>query len=352
MLNNFLSATALAATSEAIAFGASQGIDMKTILDIVNASTGRNSATDDKFPTPHHARQLRRRLHRQAAAEGHPPLSGERARRRHPRRDRQRRWWTCGAWTRTCPARTSPQMYPLHAEGTAAQAASGAARCPRAPGGNHRSLADVLRVPRQGFGPLQQDATQIGWGKGDKAMPSGWNLETLRKRQRSAGQRAAIEPLAGVRGLQARAAHAPGRVRAGHRRPGAALQRVPLHATRSRCTPPTSGRALRDRPRVERRYRSRDHRHHHHAGDARHLAGPLLYEDFADFYAQAKEAFRSRPWNVVLIGANRQQLVNTRVPWGTPLPISTRQPGPAAYRKGDPGAPRIGPVFRGTSPSS
>src|SRR5512145_2154378 len=50
LLNNFLSATALAATSEAIAFGVSQGIEMKTVLDIVNASTGRNSATDDKFP--------------------------------------------------------------------------------------------------------------------------------------------------------------------------------------------------------------------------------------------------------------------------------------------------------------
>jgi len=50
LLNNFLSATSLAATSEAIAFGTRQGIEMKTILDIVNASTGRNSATDDKFP--------------------------------------------------------------------------------------------------------------------------------------------------------------------------------------------------------------------------------------------------------------------------------------------------------------
>jgi 3-hydroxyisobutyrate dehydrogenase len=49
VLNNFLSATALAATSEAVAFGTAQGIDMKTILDIVNASSGRNSATDDKF---------------------------------------------------------------------------------------------------------------------------------------------------------------------------------------------------------------------------------------------------------------------------------------------------------------
>jgi 3-hydroxyisobutyrate dehydrogenase-like beta-hydroxyacid dehydrogenase len=50
LLNNFLSATALAATSEAIAFGVGQNIPMQTILDIVNASTGRNSATDDKFP--------------------------------------------------------------------------------------------------------------------------------------------------------------------------------------------------------------------------------------------------------------------------------------------------------------
>jgi 3-hydroxyisobutyrate dehydrogenase len=49
VLNNFLSATALAATSEAIAFGTKQGIDMRVILDIVNASSGRSSATDDKF---------------------------------------------------------------------------------------------------------------------------------------------------------------------------------------------------------------------------------------------------------------------------------------------------------------
>jgi len=50
LLNNYLSATALAATSEAIAFGVSQDISMQTMLDILNVSTGRNSATDDKFP--------------------------------------------------------------------------------------------------------------------------------------------------------------------------------------------------------------------------------------------------------------------------------------------------------------
>jgi 3-hydroxyisobutyrate dehydrogenase len=49
LLNNFLSATAMAATSEAVAFGERQGIDMKTMLDAVNVSTGRNSASSDKF---------------------------------------------------------------------------------------------------------------------------------------------------------------------------------------------------------------------------------------------------------------------------------------------------------------
>jgi 3-hydroxyisobutyrate dehydrogenase-like beta-hydroxyacid dehydrogenase len=50
LLNNVLSATALAATSEAVAFGVAQGLDMAQIIDVLNVSTGRNSATDDKFP--------------------------------------------------------------------------------------------------------------------------------------------------------------------------------------------------------------------------------------------------------------------------------------------------------------
>jgi 3-hydroxyisobutyrate dehydrogenase len=49
VLNNYLSATALAASCEAVSFGTALGIDMKVILDIVNASSGRNSATEDKF---------------------------------------------------------------------------------------------------------------------------------------------------------------------------------------------------------------------------------------------------------------------------------------------------------------
>ena len=50
VLNNFLSGTAMAATAEAVAFGVRHGLDMKMILDVVNASSGRNTATADKFP--------------------------------------------------------------------------------------------------------------------------------------------------------------------------------------------------------------------------------------------------------------------------------------------------------------
>jgi 3-hydroxyisobutyrate dehydrogenase-like beta-hydroxyacid dehydrogenase len=49
LANNFLSATALAATSEAIAFGTSVGLDMATMLDVLNTSSGRSAATSDKF---------------------------------------------------------------------------------------------------------------------------------------------------------------------------------------------------------------------------------------------------------------------------------------------------------------
>ena len=50
LANNFLSATALAATSEAIAFGLSVGLDMATMLEVLDGSSGQSAATRDKFP--------------------------------------------------------------------------------------------------------------------------------------------------------------------------------------------------------------------------------------------------------------------------------------------------------------
>lgn len=49
LANNFLSATALAATSEAVAFGVAAGLDMETMVSVLNASSGQSAATSDKF---------------------------------------------------------------------------------------------------------------------------------------------------------------------------------------------------------------------------------------------------------------------------------------------------------------
>mgnify|MGYP001598195590 FL=1 len=50
LLNNFLSATAMAATSEAMAFGTAKGLVMKCILSVVNVSRCRNTASMMIFP--------------------------------------------------------------------------------------------------------------------------------------------------------------------------------------------------------------------------------------------------------------------------------------------------------------
>jgi len=50
LLNNLLSATAMAISSEAIVVGVKAGLDPHQIVDVINAGTGRNSATADKIP--------------------------------------------------------------------------------------------------------------------------------------------------------------------------------------------------------------------------------------------------------------------------------------------------------------
>jgi 3-hydroxyisobutyrate dehydrogenase-like beta-hydroxyacid dehydrogenase len=49
LANNFLSATALTAASEAVAFGVAEGVEMGTMLEVLNAASGRSAATEDKF---------------------------------------------------------------------------------------------------------------------------------------------------------------------------------------------------------------------------------------------------------------------------------------------------------------
>ena len=50
IINNLLSATAITITSEAMVMGAKAGLDPSTMLDVINAGSGRNTATADKFP--------------------------------------------------------------------------------------------------------------------------------------------------------------------------------------------------------------------------------------------------------------------------------------------------------------
>jgi 3-hydroxyisobutyrate dehydrogenase-like beta-hydroxyacid dehydrogenase len=50
LANNLLAASALAVTSEAMVMGVKAGLDPKVMLDVINAGSGRNSASQDKFP--------------------------------------------------------------------------------------------------------------------------------------------------------------------------------------------------------------------------------------------------------------------------------------------------------------
>jgi 3-hydroxyisobutyrate dehydrogenase-like beta-hydroxyacid dehydrogenase len=50
LANNFLSATAIVATSEAVVMGVKAGLDPAVMIDVFNAGSGLNTASRDKFP--------------------------------------------------------------------------------------------------------------------------------------------------------------------------------------------------------------------------------------------------------------------------------------------------------------
>jgi 3-hydroxyisobutyrate dehydrogenase-like beta-hydroxyacid dehydrogenase len=50
IINNALSLTAMMITSEAMVAGVKAGVDAEALIEVINAGTGRNSATVDKFP--------------------------------------------------------------------------------------------------------------------------------------------------------------------------------------------------------------------------------------------------------------------------------------------------------------
>ena len=50
LANNLLSATAMVATSEAVVMGVKSGLDPAVMIDVINAGSGMNTASRDKFP--------------------------------------------------------------------------------------------------------------------------------------------------------------------------------------------------------------------------------------------------------------------------------------------------------------
>jgi 3-hydroxyisobutyrate dehydrogenase-like beta-hydroxyacid dehydrogenase len=50
LVNNLLAACSIAITSEGMAMGAKAGLDPKLMIDVLNVSSGRSSATQDKWP--------------------------------------------------------------------------------------------------------------------------------------------------------------------------------------------------------------------------------------------------------------------------------------------------------------
>ena len=50
LANNFLSATGMVASSEAMVMGVKAGLDPAVMIDVINAGSGMNTASRDKFP--------------------------------------------------------------------------------------------------------------------------------------------------------------------------------------------------------------------------------------------------------------------------------------------------------------
>src|SRR5205085_996736 len=50
LVNNLLGAVAIAVTAEGMALGAKAGLDPAKMIEVLNQSTGRNAATQDKWP--------------------------------------------------------------------------------------------------------------------------------------------------------------------------------------------------------------------------------------------------------------------------------------------------------------
>ena len=232
---------------------------MKTILDIVNASTGRNTATDDKFP--------RRIMHGKFDAGFTAKLQLKDIRlyldnARAAGITDEIASVVVNVWEQMdadLPGSDITEMYPFTQKGRR-----------RKPAVNRPVALQGDRI--QAFAREEQTRRQQIGGPARQVRRSRGAMGRARPRRRLAPSHAGARAGPAAR-HQARVARLPHHFRPGDRRSSPALHRAhpaPLHAVGAGFQrAPRAGH----RPRAQRRHRSRDHRHHHHAGGAGHLAG-------------------------------------------------------------------------------
>ena len=91
LANNFLSASAMVATAEAVAMGVKSGLDAAVMIDVINAGSGSLSGIGPEVPAIDPSAHIRLRLQHRADAQGRAPVRRGGARTGRPERGDARR---------------------------------------------------------------------------------------------------------------------------------------------------------------------------------------------------------------------------------------------------------------------
>ncbi len=86
-VNNLITATTLAITSEAMALGVKMGVNAQALLDVINAGSGRSAASETKFPQQILSRRFAPRVLNRSDVQGRRDRGRHGARRRRTRAD-------------------------------------------------------------------------------------------------------------------------------------------------------------------------------------------------------------------------------------------------------------------------
>ena len=316
VLNNYLSATALAATLGGDRLRHQAGHRDEDHPRHRQRLVGPQLGDRGQVPQPHPARTLRRGLRGQASAQGHPPLSGE----RHALPASPTRWPRRGRRLAAHGGGDAGLRHhgdvPLHSEGRVRRkdAPDDAWR------GRSARLAAGLPIAKRHILLLHVDKSGLACdrvmaGKNSSTL-TGWRLGALRRAQ-GAGATGFMEVLAALRGSKL-----------GLRThlvifglaivvPVLLYSAFLLHRyTQSVHASERTARAA-DRPRPQRRRRSRDRRPSSPRCETLATSRRTPPRGLPQLLRAGQGGAADRgPGTCVLIDAKRRQLVNTRLPLG------------------------------------